>query len=336
MVDFLHTIKSGIFGLAIGDALGVPAEFMKREELDVNPVMGMSDGGIHCQPKGTWSDDTSMTLCLMESIVNTLGIHTNDIMDRFVEWIDDAAYTATGDVFDCGHTVAQAIFRYKDGTPAALCGGNKPNCNGNGSLMRILPMAYALYPKYGTDLTKYGRTMELVHKVSGLTHRHPLSQAVCGIYVNIATRLIDGEGIFDAISDAVERSICWYGRHERFYDIDEPLSGIADIVALKGRKRNDIQSGGYVIDTMEAALWCLLNTDSYRDCVLTAVNLGEDADTVAAVTGGLAGIFYEYESIPKDWIDVLASKEMIEKSCMKMAEYMKRELIVYGGKNVNR
>ena len=331
-VDCKKMIRSGIYGLMVADALGVPVEFKSRESLKKTPVHGMMGGGTHHQPAGTWSDDSSMTLCLMDSIAKTGGIHTNDIMTRFVEWMDHGAYTPHEEVFDCGHTVAQAIFRYKGGVTAALCGGNKPSNNGNGSLMRILPMTFALYPLYGKDLTESGRVMELIYKISGLTHRHPVAQACCGVYVNIAAALFSGKDKETAVYRSVPDCRLWYGRHERFDVIFESLQRVFDVEQLKAAHEDDIESGGYVVETLEAALWCLLNTDNYSDCVLKAVNLGGDTDTTGAVAGGLAGLAYGLEGIPREWMDVLPQRKMIDSACDAMAAYM--EAAVHGNADV--
>ena len=154
------------------------------------------------------------------------------------------------------------------------CGLDNKMAQGNGGLMRILPLAFI-------DCTD-----EDIRNVCGLTHAHSTPKQLCVNYVNIARRLIKGERILDAV--------------EGFARLD-------------GARRDIIKSTGYVVDTLEAAIWCLLNTDNYKDCVLTAVNLGSDTDTVAAVAGGLAGIVYGFDSIPKEWIDKLANKELIDK-----------------------
>ena len=315
MTDKMYQIRSGIYGVCVGDALGVPVEFRGRERLKLNPVTGMMGGGTHGQPEGTWSDDGSMTLCLAQSMGETGGVHTHDIMNRFLEWFENGKYSPWGERFDCGHTVAQALFRYREGTVPVLCGGNKASTNGNGSLMRILPIVYFLYPRYGMDLTQSKKAMELIHKVSGLTHRHCIAQSACGIYVNIAARLLGGMDCKTAVSDGVTKSLSWYRSHEAFEEAIPVWDDIQNVDTLMEKPVNEIRSGGYVADTLTASLWCLLNTGTYRECVLKAVNLGDDTDTTAAVAGGLAGLTYGYGSIPQDWLDVLKGKAVIEDAC---------------------
>ncbi|HJB54037.1 MAG TPA: ADP-ribosylglycohydrolase family protein, partial [Candidatus Oscillibacter pullicola] len=168
-------IRDGIYGLCVADALGVPAECRTREDLRQHPITGMTDGGIRGQNVGFWSDDSSMTLCLAKSIAHVGFFHTHDIMERFRQWFEKGAYTPGGTCFDFGHTCAKAIHRYQRGVTPALCGSNKPEENGNGSLMRILPAAFVLYGKYGKNVAASSRAMQEIHRISALTHRHPLA-----------------------------------------------------------------------------------------------------------------------------------------------------------------
>ncbi|MCD7822270.1 MAG: ADP-ribosylglycohydrolase family protein [Clostridiales bacterium] len=311
--------KAGIYGLFVGDALGVPVEFTSRTNLEKEPVTGMRSGGTHGQPAGTWSDDSSMALCLMASVLDRDGINYDDIMRRFSAWMFDGTYTPYGECFDCGHACVQAISRYQHGTPAELCGGNSLRSNGNGSLMRILPLISYLYPLYGSDLTTSDEAMALVHIISGLTHRHPIAQSACGIYLNIAARLLDGACLPDAISAGTTAALDWYAKQPQFAEHLSVWDRIADPSAWAVAPVEQVNSGGYVVDSLEAALWCLLNTENYRDCVLKAVNLGEDTDTTAAIAGGLAGLAYGMDGIPAEWVSTLARKDMIDKYLPKTA-----------------
>lgn len=315
----MSKVRAGIYGLCVADALGVPAESRTREDLRRNPITGMVGGGLHQQPAGYWSDDSSMTLCLAKSIGEVGYYHTHDIMARFDDWCRNGAYTPGGKKFDIGNSCACAIDRYRKGCTPALCGDNKMHQNGNGSLMRILPMAYVLYKMYGKDITKHKKAMEDIHKISGLTHRHPLAQSACGIYLAIAVRLLDGYELKAAIREGIHVALDWYGSHWKFGVVLDYWEKISDPDDLASLPNEIIYSGGYVVETMETVLWSLMNTDNYRDCVLTCVNMGYDADSTAAIAGGLAGLYYGYDSIPKDWIDALVNKELID-DCIKGLE----------------
>ena len=312
----MKTIRAGLYELIVADALGVPAESRTREDLSRDPITAMVGGGLHQQPAGYWSDDSSMTLCLADSIAKVGYYHTHDIMQRFDDWARNGAYTPGGRKFDIGNTCALAIGRYRKGCTPALCGSNKMRENGNGSLMRILPMAFVLHKKYGIHITKSKRAMEDIHKISGLTHRHPLAQSACGIYLAIAVRLLEGYELKAAIREGIRVALDWYCSHDRFQRVWDHWEKISDPDDLASLPNGIIYSGGFVVETMETVLWALMNTDSYRDCVLTCVNMGYDADSTAAIAGGLAGLYYGYDSIPKQWLGALANRELIE-GCIK-------------------
>ena len=315
-------VRDGLYGLIVADALGVPAESRTREDLRVNPITGMVDGGLHGQPAGYWSDDSSMTLCLADSIGKVGYYHTHDIMARFDDWCRNGAYTPGSKKFGIGNACAWAIDRYRKGCTPALCGSNKMNENGSGSLMRILPMAFVLYKKYGIHITKSKRAMEDIHKISGLTHRHPLALSACGIYLAIAVRILDGYELKAAIREGIYEALQWYGSHGKFQIVLDYWEKIADPNDLASLPNEIIYSGGYVVETMETVLWALMNTNNYPDCVLTCVNMGYDADSTAAIAGGLAGLYYGYDSIPAEWIDALVNRELIDACIRGMEDYI--------------
>ena len=314
-------IASGIFGMAIADAVGVPAEFKSREELRHKPITDMLGGGAHNQAAGTWSDDTSMALCLAFSLAERGGIDADDIMKRFCDWHNRGAYSPHGECFDIGMTIAKALVRYENGTPAQECGGAGVRDNGNGSLMRILPLLYNLIAQYGNSFYKNEEAMCCIDLISSLTHRHLISLAACGIYLCIAARLLLGDDILDAVQRGIDAALGWYTAHNGYETGLDCWSRIRDVKAFKTLPENAIRSSGYVVDTLEAALWCLLNTEDYHSCILKAVNLGSDTDTVAAVVGGLAGIHYGLSSIPTAWLAVLQGKAMLNDCCSRLAAF---------------
>lgn len=305
-------MKGAILGLAVADALGVPVEFIERKILHQHPVEGMRAFGTYDQPAGTWSDDTSMTLCLMDSLSN--GLDYDDIMGKFWAWYDEAKYTPHGETFDVGIATSDAMQRYENGTVPLECGGQEEFDNGNGSLMRILPLLFYLRDKYGAHFTEYEDAFTIIHRVSSLTHAHKRSQLACGVYLSIASFIAEGEDLESAVKSGIQEALKYYKKHEEFM---EELTNFERICSEEFTRLPEerIYSSGYVIDTMEAAIWCLLNTTSYGECVLKAVNLGEDTDTVAAVAGGLAGLHYGYASIPEEWLHTLVKRDYIERLC---------------------
>ncbi len=316
----LDTIRAGIYGHAIGDALGVPVEFESREALAANPVVDMRPSDD--LPAGTWSDDTSMTLALLESLARLGRIDYADIMDNFGRWVNEAAFTATGELFDIGRGTRQAVMKHFDGIPPVECGGRSDNDNGNGSLMRIAPLTLYLYAKQGEALSE--DAMAAVHDVSALTHGHARSKMACGIYTLLAVRLLAGRKIYGAVVSAMEAAKAFYRGREEYAPEMETYRRLwePDFATLP---EDAIASSGYVVDTLEAALWCLLNTSDYEACVLKAVNLGEDTDTVAAVAGGLAGAAYGWEAIPRKWLAALQNGAEIEKLCAAFGEMLAQE-----------
>jgi len=283
----MNKLYDAIMGLVVGDALGVPFEFKTRDTFRVTDMVGY---GTHGQEPGTWSDDSSLALATLESIGRCKKIDPADIMKNFAYWLCDSCFTANGTVFDVGGTTGNAIVKYCKTRDITSCGGREHNSNGNGSLMRILPLAFI--PHTNAD----------VYNVSALTHAHEISVMACQYYLAVAEKLLDGADKTEAVRS-----------------LERECKGVFSRVPVIDRSpREVIKSSGYVVDTLEAALWCFLKTDSYRECVITAVELGSDTDTVAAVAGGLAGIYYGVggdKGIPEEWIEKIARKSWIGKLC---------------------
>jgi ADP-ribosylglycohydrolase len=310
-----EAIKSALLGVAVGDALGVPAEFRQREFLKENPVTDMTGHGTHHQPPGTFSDDSSLTFCLVEALAEGFDLHT--IARNFVRWRDEGFWTAHGFVFDIGGTTGQAIGRLRKGVQPDLAGDSDENCNGNGSLMRILPLLFHLHDKPA------GERFDLTRQVSSITHRYIRSVIACFYYLEYARLLLQGSGKREAY-DTLRKEIPAF-----LNSLNVPLAEIARFDRLlKGNiaelPEDAISGSGYVLHTLEASLWCLLTTGSYREAVLKAVNLGNDTDTTAAVTGGLAGLFYGWNTIPDHWVLQLARRDDIEDLAERMAARISR------------
>ncbi|CAL2079699.1 ADP-ribosylglycohydrolase family protein [Tenacibaculum sp. 190524A05c] len=304
-------IEKTFLGLAIGDALGVPVEFKSRFELQQNPVKTMREFGSHHQPRGTWSDDSSLTFCLAESLCK--GYNTKTIAANFMRWYSENYWTAHGEVFDIGIATSKAIDSFAKGTPPTLAGGTGEFDNGNGSLMRISPLVF-----YIKDMPIEER-FQKVKEVSSITHAHIRSVLSCFIYVEFMLELFNGIDKFEAYKSMQltvnkflnENAICSQKEIDNFHRVFENPIGDYTVERLYELDEKQISGSGYVLNTLEASLWTFLTTDSYADAVLKAVNLGEDTDTTACVTGALAGLYYEEESIPKSWLNDLVKREEI-------------------------
>lgn len=304
----LEQIKAVMIGHAIGDALGVPVEFCDREELIENPVIDMRGFGTYPVPAGSWSDDTSMSIAALDSLAKGT-INLQEIMDNFVEWVEEGKYTPTGTSFDIGRTCLQAIRAYLISNNTSECGQVGEYSNGNGSIMRIHPFSLFASAK-GMTL---GKSLDIVREGSVLTHAHPRSIYGCGIYSMVLWDILRGADK-SQIPSAIENAAVLF---DGIYPEESDHYEWAFYKKLFTKTENEISGSGYVVNTLEAALWCLLTTNSYKECVLKAVNLGEDTDTVAAIAGGLAGALYGYDSIPQEWKDTLIKREYIESLCEK-------------------
>ena len=309
---------AAILGFTVGDALGVPGEFKSRTKMKESPITDMIGFGTHNQPAGTWSDDSSMVIATMEwlgEMENNNADYTL-LMDKFTDWLINGKYTPYGETFDRGISTSAAINNYRKGVAPLKCGGQTEWDNGNGSLMRILPAALWCAKSLATD-EMCGT--EFIYELSALTHGHLRSKMGCLIYAKLIADLLFAcdknkmevvkksmaacKGFFDCEDDK-----------DVFYE-KNAYARLWDVETFQKLDENDIKSSGYVVHTLEAAIWCFLNTDNYADCVLKAVNLGDDTDTVGAVAGGLAGIYYEMEEIPEKWLNLLARREWIIEKC---------------------
>jgi len=276
-----------LLGLAVGDALGTTLEFSTR---DSRPRLTDIEGGgpFRLEP-GQWTDDTSMALALADSLLCCDDLDQNDLMTRFVSWMDEDAYSSNGRCFDVGNTVRAALGRFKaSGDP--LAGSTNPRSAGNGSLMRLAPVAI----RYWDDDQQ---RRDAAARQSRTTHGAAEAVDACVAFSDLLAEAIAGEVRSDILRG---RSQTWSGQ-------------ITDIMAgsWRGKARSEIKSSGYVAHSLEAAIWCVARTSSFAEAVLLAANLGGDADTVAAITGQLAGALYGHRSIPSNWLGQLTGQGMI-------------------------
>jgi ADP-ribosyl-[dinitrogen reductase] hydrolase len=294
---------AGILGFIVGDALGVPHEFRTREEMRADPANGMTGFGSHNQPLGTWSDDTSMMLCVLENLHK--GGTPKDLVRLFMRWYDEGYHTPHGEVFDIGLTTERSLERLKAGlVPERPAPGD--HSGSNGSLMRSLP--YAFHETYSVGFTRM--IME-----NRTTHRIGICHYGCSFFLKMARALAEGASKEEALyAGGAFLRMGW--RMSDDYDMDPWI--VDSFQRLFGRKfgaleEPEIRSGGHVMETLEAAAWSFMNGNDYRSCVLKAVNLGGDTDTIAALTGALAGIHYGLGDIPVEWRGKVVGVERLER-----------------------
>lgn len=279
-----------LLGLAVGDAVGTTLEFRPRDTYP--PLADMVGGGPFRLPAGTWTDDTSMALALAESLAACGGFDAADLMGRFVRWWRAGEYSPTGRCFDIGITTRAALARFeRGGDPFA--GSPDPRTAGNGSLMRLAPVAV-----WGVRAGE-AAMREAARGQSRTTHAAPACLDACEGYALILRAAIGGAGKGAALRAGAELGAA------------DPIGAIL-AGSWAGEDRDAIRSSGYVAHSLEAALWCVDRTGAFRDAVLLAANLGDDADTTAAIAGQLAGALYGAGGMPADWLAKLAWRERIE------------------------
>ncbi len=319
-----NLIHSTLFGIAVGDALGVPVEFKSREYLKANPVTDMFAYGTHNQPAGTWSDDSSLTFCLAETLTDKYDLKR--LANRFINWYEHGYWTPHGEVFDVGNATSRAIFRLEQGVNPVMAGGVDEADNGNGSLMRILPLLFHIKEMKIED------RFRCVSDISSLTHRHIRSVLGCFIYVEFALQLLKGVDKFEAflqtkdtVNDFLNNNpVCSNNEIDKYHRIlMNPIGGY-EIKPIYEYTEEGIASSGYVVHSLEAALWCIFKEDNFDGTVLRAVNLGSDTDTTAAIAGGLAGLRYGFDAIPQKWIDQLARKDDIFDLCDRLEKKLQQ------------
>jgi ADP-ribosylglycohydrolase len=318
----MSTTKDGIYGVLVGDMLGVPVEFMRREALQENPVTGPREGGSHEQPVGAWSDDGALTLALADALAD--GYSLERIARNFVAWWQDKKYTSHDRLFDIGQRTLLAfneLFKILESQDYEafeyLHFEAGVNTNGNGTLMRTFPL-YPFLQKKGIE-----ENFQTIWQVSALTHPHIRSALACLVYLIFIDELVKRKG--DTLDTLlVETYRAMQQRMQTFMaseQIDqEEVAAFARILdsEISIVPEPEIKTSAYVMDTLEASLWCLLNTGSYEEAVLKAVNLGHDTDTTGAVTGGLAGVLYGKDSIPDAWLEVLPKQQEIDTICSRL------------------
>ncbi|HOI12755.1 MAG TPA: ADP-ribosylglycohydrolase family protein [Methanoculleus sp.] len=296
-MDRIDRYRGCLLGLAAGDALGVSAEFQPPGTFA--PVTGMAGGGYHNLRPGEWTDDTSLALCLAESLIEKRGFDPVDQLERYVRWYREGHLSSTGTCFDIGTTTRKALERFMV-TREPFPGLTDERSAGNGSLMRVcpVPMFYAADPV---------RAIELSGESSRTTHALPVAVDACRFF---------GGLIVGALAGAPKEVLL----SERYspvpgYREEHPLAGEIDAVAAGSYLRKEppaIRGRGYVVASLEAALWAFSRSSTFEEGCLLAVNLGEDADTTAAIYGQLAGAYYGAAGIPQAWLECLAMRDLIE------------------------
>ncbi|WP_200551100.1 ADP-ribosylglycohydrolase family protein [Kosakonia sp. LAM2021] len=295
MSELLARYQGCLLGLAAGDAVGTTVEFSAKDSFP--PVTGMVGGGPFHLQAGQWTDDTSMALCLAESLVTCNGFDAKDQMNRYLNWWKWGYLSATGHCFDIGMTVASALQKFaNDGEPFA--GSSNPRTAGNGSLMRLAPVVLWFFPDQA-------QVLEYAEASSRTTHAAPEALASCRLFAQQLMNALQGKSKRETLTDIAQ------------LPEQENLRHIAEGRYLQ-KTRAEIFGTGYCVQSLEAALWCFAKGNDFEETILLATNLGDDADTTAAIAGQLAGAFYGVNGIPQTWRDKLWQYEDIDTLARKL------------------
>ncbi len=286
-MELLSRYRGCLLGLVVGDALGTTLEFTSPGNF--TPISDMVGGGPFRLKPGQWTDDTSMALCLATSLIEQHGFDPIDQLDRYVRWWREGYLSSTGTCFDIGSTVRSALARFLQ-THEPFPGPTDPRMAGNGSIMRLAPVVlfYAPQPEQATHFAA---------ESSRTTHGAPDAVDACRYFAALVLAALQGKSKEEVLSDQI-------------MSLAPKIAAIA-AGSFKHKQPPQIRGTGYVVDSLEAALWAFHHSSSYREGALLAVNLGEDADTTGAVYGQLAGAFYGEDGIPAAWRDTIAQRELI-------------------------
>lgn len=304
-------IAGGIYGLLIGDALGVPYEFYKAtqlppyEEIDMIPPAGFKKTYPQVEA-GTWSDDGAQALCLLDSLLNQGEFSLEHFSDLLLAWYEDGVWAVENKVFDVGVQTGQALHAYKSGMPAHKCGLLNPEGKGNGALMRVLPLALWHEDRKKMVLDAHCQCL--------ITHGHICNQVCCALYCLVAKALLEGRNAHEAIGEGVA------SLREIYQDMPEYEQELE--WSIRPGTSWEGNGTGYVVDCLRSAFMVLEQTSNYEEAVKQAVLLGNDTDTTACVTGGLAGILYGFSGIPKSWRAMLREKEKAAELLEKLLRHL--------------
>ncbi|MBK8224235.1 MAG: ADP-ribosylglycohydrolase family protein [Candidatus Obscuribacter sp.] len=295
--------SGSLLGLACGDAVGASVEFCRPGSFE--PVTDMLGGGFAKLQPGQWTDDTSMALCLAKSLIECKGFDPTDQMQRYVRWFKDGYLSSTGQCFDIGRTTRTALDKFV-ATGNAYAGDWSEKSAGNGSIMRLAPVPLFFFGDPAEALDKCADSSRTTHWASTCLD-------ACRYFGGLIIGALQGASKEELLSERY----CPVAKYWTQNEMCEEIAMIA-LGSFKVKQPPEIRGTGYVVQSLEAALWAFYNSDSFKDGCLMAVNLGEDADTTAAVYGQLAGAYYGLGGIPADWLAKLAMRELIEATALDL------------------
>lgn len=307
---FIDKAKGALLGLALGDALGTTLEFKPKDSYEL--ITDLVGGGIFHLQAGQWTDDTSMALCLADSLLAQQKHDGEAQLNRYVDWARNGVNSSTGQCFDIGNTIRSALNHFLK-TGDVIANTSAENCAGNGSLMRLAPISIFYSPLKNVPLDT---VLEKAKQSSETTHSNQVAIEACQIMAWLLYQIFDGEE---------SKAALYNGLAKAFHSLSSEMSEVVQGSFLK-KSRDEIFAFGYVVKSLEAALWCFAHSDNFEQGALLAANLGDDADTTAAIYGQLAGAFYGAEQLPQIWLDKLFIAHKIESVAEQLASMVSRGL----------
>ncbi|MEN6292236.1 MAG: ADP-ribosylglycohydrolase family protein [Methanobacterium sp.] len=295
--QIIDRARGSIIGLAVGDALGVPLEFKSPGTFE--PVEDMIGGGSFNLKPGEWTDDTSMALCLAESLIEKQGFDPADQLERYTLWYREGYLSVNGKCFDIGNTTREALHKFEE-THGPYCGPTYERSAGNGSIMRLAPVPIFYFSSPEDAVSNAGKS-------SRTTHGHILTVDACRYMAGLIVGAMMGHKKEQILSCRYCPVSGFWDTHELAPEIDEIARG-----SFKHKNPPEVVGSGYVVKSLEAALWAFYNSDNFEEGALTAVNLGDDADTTGAVYGQIAGAYYGESGIPESWKNKLTCCDLIQ------------------------
>lgn len=310
-------MKNGLLGMVIGDAMGVPFEFRSRKEINKKNIALMIGYGTHFQVSGTWSDDSSMAFCIMDSILKNDGYNASHLADTFVKWMNEGYLTPHGKVFDIGISTSKSLKNYAYWKDFKTSGLTEEKDNGNGALMRILPFIY--YVKNFPIEKRF----DFIKEESGITHNHAISHIGCFYYSEFIINLLNGLSKKEAYFKTAETVLNFFENHE----YNNYLSYYKRLLEGKiwREKATNIRGNGFIVSTLEASIWSFMRNKSFISCLENVIALGEDTDTTGCVTGGIAGVYFPEKQISEEYINVLANKNKVLELIKNYVSYIEKK-----------
>jgi ADP-ribosylglycohydrolase len=308
-ISLIERYKGSLLGLAAADALGTTLEFKSPGSFE--PISDMVGGGPFHLKAGEWTDDTSMALCLAESLIESRGFYPADQMERYVRWYRDGHLSSNGICFDIGGTVVKALKLFEE-TKKPYCGSTDPKSSGNGSIMRLAPVVllYANKPEEAIEKAK---------ESSRTTHGSAICLDACRYFSSLILGALNGISKGELLSKHYSIIPGYWKKNRLVPEINEIAAG-----SFKEKNPPKIKGTGYAAACLEAALWAFYKSNSFKEGALMAVNLGDDADTTGAVYGQLAGAYYGERNIPEKWLSILAYRELISDFAVKIFNMSER------------